>query len=109
LLVEKQQIEVVSAEVEAQTANEVLARILERRGERAARALADAFGLEYNEATTRALINGSYGSQAPTRAIKWRPPRYDPKRVQPRVLGETSGAGQAAVNREGTGVKRLTM
>ena len=80
LLVEKQQIEVVNTEYEPQSANEVLANILERVGEKAARALADAFGLEYDAAAIQALVNGSNGSQASARAIEWRPPRPDSKR-----------------------------
>jgi hypothetical protein len=55
LLVEKQQIEVVGPEYEPQSAAEVLARILDRVGERAARALADAFQIEYDEAAIMAL------------------------------------------------------
>ena len=62
------------------SANEVLARILDRVGERAARALADAFGLEYDEAAIRAVGNGPNGSQASAKAIEWRPPRPNPKR-----------------------------
>jgi hypothetical protein len=89
LLVEKQQIEVVNTEYEPQTAAEVLARILDRLGEKAARALADAFGLEYDEAAIRALINGSNGSQAPARAIEWRPPRPDRKRELAPLYGRS--------------------
>jgi hypothetical protein len=59
LVVERQEIEVVSAEPEPQTANEVLANILERVGERAARSLADAFGLTYDHAAIMALLDGA--------------------------------------------------
>jgi hypothetical protein len=79
LLVEKQQIEVVNAEDEPASATEVLARVLERVGEKAARALADAFGLEYDEAAIMALRNGPSGSQAPAKVIEWRPPRANRK------------------------------
>jgi hypothetical protein len=55
LLVEKQQIEVVNTEFEPQRAEEVLGRILDRLGERAARALAEAFGLPFDLAAIMAL------------------------------------------------------
>jgi hypothetical protein len=77
LLVEKQQIEVVNTEYEPQSTAEVLASVLERVGEKAARALADAFEIEYDEAAIRALYNGA---QAPARALEWLPPRPDRKR-----------------------------
>ena len=57
LLVEKQQIEVVNSEYEPATANEVLARVLARLGERAARGLADAFGLPYDQAAIMAVYD----------------------------------------------------
>jgi hypothetical protein len=79
LLVEKQQIEVVNTEYEPTSAAEVLADVMEKVGERAARALAEAFGIEFDQAAIRALYDGPNGSQASTRAIEWRPPRSDPK------------------------------
>ena len=75
LLVEKQQIEVVNTEYEPTSAAEVLADVMEKVGERAARALAEAFGIEFDQAAIRALYDGPNGSQASTRAIEWRPPR----------------------------------
>jgi hypothetical protein len=80
LMTQKIELEVNQPEYEPQTAVEVLARIYDRVGERAARALADAFEIPYDEEAIRALINGSNGSQAPARAIEWRPPRADRKR-----------------------------
>jgi hypothetical protein len=79
LLVEKQQIEVVNTEYEPTSVAEVLADVMEKVGERAARALADAFGIAYDEAAIRAVSNGPNGSQR-QQAIEWRPPRSDPKR-----------------------------
>src|SRR5262249_42972357 len=70
LLVEKQQIEVVNTEPEPQSTTEVLARVLERVGEKAARALADAFELEFPEE----ILTGANGSRASAKAIEWRPP-----------------------------------
>jgi hypothetical protein len=80
LMTQKIEVEVNQPEYEPQTATEVLARILDRVGEKAARALADAFQIEYDERAIRALVNGSNGSQAPSQALEWRPPRADPKR-----------------------------
>ena len=80
LLVEKQQIEVVNTEYEPTSAAEVLADVMEKVGERAARALAEAFGIEFDQAAIRAFYNGANGSQAPTKAIEWLPPRPDRKR-----------------------------
>jgi len=53
---------------------------MEKVGERAARALADAFGIEFDQAAIRALYDSPDGSQATSKAIEWRPPRSDPKR-----------------------------
>ena len=58
LLVEKQQIEVVNTEYEPTSSVEVLAEVMEKVGEQAARALAAAFGLEFDEAAIRALYDG---------------------------------------------------
>jgi hypothetical protein len=80
LLVEKAEIAVTTEQTEPQSTAEVLANVMEKVGERAARALADAFNVEFDEAAIRALYNGANGSQASTRAIEWRPPRADPKR-----------------------------
>src|SRR6516164_8896294 len=80
LLVEKAEIAVTTEQTEPQSSAEVLADVMEKVGERAARALADAFNIEFNEAAIRALYNGANGSQAPTKAIEWTPPRADPKR-----------------------------
>ena len=80
LLVEKQQIEVVNTEYEPTSAAEVLADVMEKVGERAARALAEAFGIEFDQAAIRALYDGPNGSQASTRAVEWLPPRPDRKR-----------------------------
>jgi hypothetical protein len=80
LLVERQQIEVVNTEPEPTSVAEVLADVMEKVGERAARALAEAFGVEFDEAAIRALYDGANGSQAPTRAVEWLPPRPDRKR-----------------------------
>ena len=79
LLVEKQQIEVVNTEYEPTSAAEVLADVMEKVGERAARALAEAFGIEFDQAAIRALYDGPNGSQRQQQAIEWRPPRSDPK------------------------------
>jgi hypothetical protein len=57
LVVERQEIAVIDTEPEPQTANEVLARIFDRLGEKAARALADGFGLTYDHAAILALCN----------------------------------------------------
>ena len=80
LLVEKQQIEVVNTEPEPTSVAEVLADVMEKVGERAARALAEAFGIEFDQAAIRALYDGPNGSQASTRAVEWLPPRPDRKR-----------------------------
>jgi hypothetical protein len=80
LLVEKQQIEVVNTEYEPTSVAEVLGDLWGKVGERGARALAEAFGIEFDEAAIRAWYNGANGSQAPTKAIEWTPPRADPKR-----------------------------
>src|SRR6516225_7852699 len=58
LLVERQQIEVVNTEPEPTSVAEVLADVMEKVGERAARALADAFNIEFDEAAIRALYDG---------------------------------------------------
>jgi hypothetical protein len=80
LMTQKIELEVNQPEYEPQSANEVLARILNRVGEKAARALADAFQIEYDERAIMALRNSANGSQAPGQALEWRPPRSDPKR-----------------------------
>jgi hypothetical protein len=79
LLVEKQQIEVVNTEYEAQSTTEVFANVLERVGEKAARALAAAFEIEFPEEILRPA-SGSNGSQASTKAVEWLPPKADRKR-----------------------------
>jgi hypothetical protein len=58
LVVEKQQIEVVNTEYEPTSSAEVLAEVMEKVGERAARALADAFGIEFDQAAIMALYDG---------------------------------------------------
>jgi hypothetical protein len=80
LLVDKAEIAVTTEQYEPQSSAEVLADVMEKVGERAARALADAFGIEFDQAAIRALYDGPNGSQTSTRAIEWRPPRADPKR-----------------------------
>jgi hypothetical protein len=80
LLIERQEVKVVSDEYEPQSTAEVLADVMEKVGERAARALADAFGIEFDQAAIRALYDSPDGSQATSKAIEWRPPRSDPKR-----------------------------
>ena len=80
LLVEKQQIEVVNTEYEPTSVAEVLADVMEKVGERAAQALAEAFGIQFDRAAIRAFYNGANGSQASTRAVEWLPPRPDRKR-----------------------------
>ena len=80
LVVERQEIAIVDTEPEPQSTTEVLASVLERVGEKAARALAEAFDIEFDEAAIRAFYNGSNGSQASTRAVEWLPPRPDRKR-----------------------------
>jgi hypothetical protein len=80
LLVEKAEIAVTTEQNEPTTVAEVLANVMEKVGERAARALADAFNVEFDEAAIRALYNDANGSQASARAIEWLPPRPDRKR-----------------------------
>jgi hypothetical protein len=80
LLIDKAEIAVTAEQTEPQSTAEVLANVMEKVGERAARALADAFGITFDEAAIAALHNGANGSQAPARAIEWLPPRPDRKR-----------------------------
>jgi hypothetical protein len=77
--VEKQQIEVVNTEYEAQSTTEVFASVLERVGEKAARALADAFEIEFPEEIL-SPASGPNGSQRQQQAIEWLPPEADRKR-----------------------------
>jgi len=83
LLVEKQQVEVITDQYEPQTANEVLARILARLGEKPARALAETFNIEFDLTAIMAVVNGagvnSNGVNS-AKAIEWHPPRADRKR-----------------------------
>ena len=58
LVVERQEIAVVNTEPEPQSTTEVLAEVMEKVGERAARALAEAFGLEFDQAAIAALYDG---------------------------------------------------
>jgi hypothetical protein len=79
LTVERQEIEVVNTEYEAQSTTEVFASVLERVGEKAARALADAFEIEFPEEIL-GPASGSNGSQRRQQGIEWTPPRADRKR-----------------------------
>jgi hypothetical protein len=79
LTVEKQQIEVVNTEYEAQSTTEVFVSVLERVGEKAARALAAAFEIEFPEEIL-SPASGANGSQASARAVEWLPPKADRKR-----------------------------
>jgi hypothetical protein len=63
LLIERQEVKVVSEEYEPQSAVEVLGRICAKLGERPARALAEAFQIEYDECAIRAMCNAGNGSQ----------------------------------------------
>ena len=58
LLIERQEVKVVSDEYEPTSSVEVLADVMEKVGERAARALAEAFGLEFDQAAIAALYDG---------------------------------------------------
>jgi len=82
LVVERQEVKVVSDEYEPTSPAEVLAGVVEKVGERAARALADAFNIEYDEVAVMTLVNGDVNGNGvnSARAIEWRPPRSDPKR-----------------------------
>ena len=83
LLIERQEVKVVSDEYEPTSPAEVLAGVVEKVGERAARALADAFNIEYDEVAVMALVNGDVngnGVNSSARAIEWLPPRPDRKR-----------------------------
>jgi hypothetical protein len=80
LLVEKAEIAVTTEQNEPTSAAEVLADVMEKVGERAAQALAEAFGIQFDRAAIMALYDGPNGSQRQQQAIEWRPPRSDPKR-----------------------------
>ena len=57
VLVERKQVEIIE-QSEPTSPAEVLAGVMEKVGERAARALADAFGIEFDETAIRALYDG---------------------------------------------------
>ncbi len=59
------------------THQEILAKVVEDCGVEAARALAVAFKLDFDEAAIMALCNGASGSQ---RVLEWQPPRKSAKR-----------------------------
>ena len=82
LMTQKIELEVNQAEPEPQRAEEVLARILDRLGEKAARALAEAFNIEFDLAAIMAVVNGAGTgvNNGVNGAIEWRPPRADRKR-----------------------------
>ena len=82
LVVERQEVKVVSDEYEPTSPAEVLAGVVEKVGERAARALADAFNIEYDEVAVMALVNGDVNGNGvnSARAIEWLPPKADRKR-----------------------------
>jgi hypothetical protein len=86
LLIEKAEIAVTTEQTEPQSTAEVLASVLERVGEKAARALADAFNIEYDEAAVMALVNDDVNGNGvnsgvnSARAIEWLPPKADRKR-----------------------------
>ena len=63
LMVEKQQVEVVSPKREPENAAEVLAEICREVSVKAAKALAEAFEIPWNEGEVLALANGSDVSQ----------------------------------------------
>jgi hypothetical protein len=81
LVVEKQEVKLVSDEYEPRSAAEVLANVVEKVGEKAARALADAFEIEFPEEIllSAKATNGSSSAQR-QQSIDWRPPRADRKR-----------------------------
>ena len=79
LVVERQEVKVVSDEYEPTSPAEVLAGVVEKVGERAARALADAFNIEYDEVAVMALVNGDVngnGVNSSARAVEWLPPDH---------------------------------
>ena len=82
LVVERQEIAVVNTEPEPESTTEVLASVFERVGEKAARALADAFNIEYDEVAVMALVNGGVNGNGvnTARAIERLPPKADRKR-----------------------------
>ena len=82
LLIERQEVKVVSDDYEPTSAAEVLAGVVEKVGERAARALADAFNIEYDGVAVMALVNGDVNGNGvnSARAIEWLPPKADRKR-----------------------------
>ena len=82
MVVERQEVKVVSDEYEPTSPAEVLAGVVEKVGERAARALADAFNIEYDEVAVMALVNGDVNGNGvnSARAIEWLPPKADRKR-----------------------------
>ena len=81
-MVERQEIAVVNTEPEPESTTEVLASVFERVGEKAARALADAFDIEYDEVAVMALVNGGVNGNGvnTARAIERLPPKADRKR-----------------------------
>src|SRR6516162_1598033 len=79
LVVERQEVKVVSDEYEPTSPAEVLAGVVEKVGERAARALADAFNIEYDEVAVMALVNGDVngnGVNSSARAVELLPPDH---------------------------------
>ena len=79
LMTQKIEVEVNQAEYEPQCCEEVLANVAQMVGIEAAKALAVAFKLEFDEPAIRAWYDGPNGSQR-QQAIEWRPPRSDRKR-----------------------------